>query len=178
MVKKSGLGRMDYAYADMMAYEAKARENEAFVTGGIVNKFPNDKQKGRLLSYIIREGKIIIPNGVRNVDFVIDSTGSLCVGYGHSFLGRGKVVFAAGTIKINRNGQIRLITNESGHYQPTVKETITYINRLKKMGLAIDNAWIKISAFSTTKSNYVNSIKTVYNGPVKYMNRRMKNEGY
>jgi hypothetical protein len=38
---------------------------------------------------------------------------------------------AAGTMKINKQGYIRRISNASGHYQPTVAEALSFPHKLK-----------------------------------------------
>ena len=75
---------------------------------------------------------------------------------------------------MDKQGNIRKIVNDSGHYQPTPTEAIRFPQLLRKAGLNVSNAWIEILSFSTTKSNYVKKVVTVYNGPVKYLRRRIK----
>ena len=105
---------------------ARAKENEARLSALISNKFPNDNQRGKKYDFKVRDGRIILKNGIRYANFVIDENGELKLGNGHSFLANGKNVKAAGTIKVNKQGYIRRIINTSGHYQPTVSETLTY----------------------------------------------------
>ena len=79
------------------------------------------------------------------------------------------VITAAGTMKVNPQGYIRNITNESGHFQPTVAETLNYPQIFRNSYLNVDNTWIKISEFNTSLSNYVIDMKIFYNGPIQYM---------
>lgn len=135
----------------------------------ISNKFPNDNQAGRIFNYTIEGGKINIENGIQNVDFVIDMNGNLHIGRGHSYLAGGQSVQAAGTMKVNSQGYIRNITNKSGHFQPTVSETMNYPQIFRNSGLNVDNAWIRISEFDTSMSNYVIDERIFYQGPIQYI---------
>lgn len=63
----------------------------------------------------------LIANGIRSADYIVDKNGVL---KGHSFLAKGQNVLAAGHIKINSKGEIRGINNLSGHYQPSLAETV------------------------------------------------------
>lgn len=94
---------------------------------------------------------------------------NLHIGRGHSYLAGGQNVQAAGTMKVNSQGYIRNITNESGHYQPTVSSALNYPQILKYSGLNVDNTWIRVSEFNTSMSNYVIDKNIMYNGPIKYM---------
>ena len=153
---------------------ARAKENEARLSALISNKFPNDNQRGKKYDFKVRDGRIILKNGIRYANFVIDENGELKLGNGHSFLANGKNVKAAGTIKVNKQGYIRRIINTSGHYQPTVSETLTYIGKLKALGVKVDNAWISIYSFERTSSGYEKKKKMVYHGQVKNLERRLK----
>lgn len=62
-----------------------------------------------------------LPIGIK-ADFVVDMDGNLHIGRGHSYLANGMDVQAAGTLKVNNNGQLRKITNASVHYAPTVSQ--------------------------------------------------------
>ena len=135
----------------------------------ISNKFPNDNQAGKRFNYTIENGRVHIENGVQNVDFVIDMDGNLHIGRGHSYLAGGSSVQAAGTMKVNSQGYIRLITNESGHFQPTTVQAMNYPTIFRNVGLNIDNAWIRIGEFETSMSNYIIDSNVFYNGPIKNM---------
>lgn len=56
--------------------------------------------------------------------------------YHSSYLG-GRPVLCAGTIRID-SGQVRLITNESGHYRPTESHLLQAVNILNMMGVRMD----------------------------------------
>lgn len=90
-------------------------------------------------------------------------------GRGHSYLAGGSSVQAAGTMKVNSQGYVRLITNMSGHFQPNTVQAIKYPTIFKNVGLNIDNAWIRIGEFETSMSNYVINSRVFYNGPIKNM---------
>lgn len=135
----------------------------------ISNKFPKDNQIGKKFDYTIENGQLKLNNGIKEVDFVVDMEGNLNIGRGHSYLANGEPVQAAGTMKVNSQGYIRNITNESGHYQPTVSQAQNYPQILKNMDLNVDNSWIRIGDFETSFSNYVIDEKIFYNGPIGNM---------
>lgn len=110
-----------------------------------------------------------IENGIQNIDFIIDMDGNLHIGRGHSYLAGGNSVQAAGQLKVNAQGYVRLIVNDSGHYQPSVAEALNYPKILRNAGLNIDNKWIRIDEFTSSLSNYVFDSRVFYNGPVRYM---------
>lgn len=135
----------------------------------ISNKFPNDNQAGKKFKYTTENGRIYIENGIQHADFVIDMNGNIHIGRGHSYLAGGSSVQAAGTMKVNSQGYVRLITNMSGHFQPNTVQAIKYPTIFKNIGLNIDNAWIRIGEFETSMSNYVINSRVFYNGPIKNM---------
>ena len=138
-------------------------------TQTINNKFPNENQAGRTFNFTVEDGRLNIENGIQEVDFVIDMDGDLYIGSGHSYLSGGQNVQAAGTMKVNSQGYIRNISNKSGHFQPTVSETMNYPKIFKNIGLNVDNSWIRISEFDTSMSNYVVDEHVFYQGPIQYM---------
>lgn len=72
-------------------------------------------------------------------------------------------------MKVNSQGYIRNIINDSGHYQPTVNEALNYPNIFRNIGLNVDSAWIRIDEFNSSLSNYVIDSKVFYNGPIQNM---------
>jgi hypothetical protein len=95
----------------------------------------------------VSNGKINI-SGQQNVsgiyDFVITNEGKLMIGSSHYTLSGGaETVRAAGTLKIV-NGQIKAITNSSGHYKPTVQQGENAIDQLSNMGLNTSKAFITL----------------------------------
>lgn len=73
------------------------------------------------------------------MNFVVDHSGNLKLGKGHSFLANGHSVLAAGTIKLDKQGNVRRIVNDSGHYQPTLADAVRYPKALGKAGLNVNN---------------------------------------
>lgn len=99
----------------------------------------------------------------------MDIDGNIHIGRGHSYLANGNPVQAAGTMKVNSQGYIRYIINDSGHYQPTVSEAMNYLDIFENAGLNVDNTWIRIDNFTSSSSNYVIDSEVFYNGPIKYL---------
>ena len=150
---------------DDIAYQRYWDEgvSEVFESGSeiqtIHNRFPNEIQSGRWFNYSIGNGKIYLENGIQEVDFVIDMNGNLRLGRGHSALANGADVQAAGTIKINSQGYVRSITNELGHYTPTVTQGETFPSLLNQLGIRTKNAWLELGDYCLTQSGYVEQLK-------------------
>jgi hypothetical protein len=121
----------------------------------INNKFPNSNQTGKRFNYTIENGKIRTEHGVRNVDFVVDMNGKLHIGRGHSFLANGQPVQAAGTLKLNGQGQVMGITNGSGHFQPTAAQAGNFPQIMNNAGVNTSGAWLTKYNIVTTPSGYV-----------------------
>lgn len=128
----------------------------------IHNRYPNEPQSGKRFEHNISDGKLKIRDGINEADFVVDMDGNLHIGRGHSYLASGKDVQAAGTLKVNHNGQIRKITNASGHYAPTVSQGRNFPSILNKAGLSTKNAWLVLGDYQLTPSGYVDIWKTTY----------------
>ncbi len=128
----------------------------------IPNRYPNEPQSGKRFEYNVSDGKLKIRDGINEADFVVDMDGNLNIGRGHSYLANGMDVQAAGTLKVNHNGQIRKITNASGHYAPTVSQGRNFPSILNKAGLSTKNAWLVLGDYQLTSSGYVDVGKTVY----------------
>ncbi len=159
---------------EQMNYELAAIENESRLSNGslIKNKF-HDVQSGKEYDYTRKDNKIYLKDGINNANFIVDKNGNLHIGNGHSYMAHGDAVQAAGTLKINSSGHIRRVTNLSGHYQPTVSETVRYLDQMHNGGYITEKTWVDIYSFDKTKSGYVTRVKTVYSGPYKYMKRRI-----
>ena len=162
---------------EQMNSEIAAIKNEIKLTEGIItNKF-HDCQSGKEYKVTIdSNNRIFTQNGINKANFIIDQSGTLHIGLGHSFLAKGKAVNAAGIIKINSRGLVRSICNLSGHYQPTIPETIRYLNYMSAKGYVKPSTWITIYSFDSNKSGYITKKAVVYNGPYKYLNRRFSHE--
>lgn len=142
----------------------------------ISNKFKDEKQYGKKYEFKIEDGKIVINDGINYMNFVVindieNNNFQLILGNGHAFLADGQDVLAAGSIKINSQGYIRQINNLSGHYRPEIKQAINYPDIFKKLNLKIDNAYLQIYKFESSKSKYITNKKIVCNSPIKYCNK-------
>ncbi len=121
----------------------------------IENRYPNEIQQGKSFEYVLGNGQVKIRDGIREVDFVIDVNGNLKVGRGHSHLANGADVQAAGKLKVDANGNIRRITNESGHYTPTTEQAKKYEQIFNSAGIKTENAWLEIYQLEVTSNGYV-----------------------
>ncbi|WP_207706007.1 hypothetical protein, partial [Clostridium sp. HBUAS56010] len=126
----------------------------------IKNRYPGEPQAGKEFGYTIKDGKILIDNSIQDVDFVVDMNNNLHIGRGHSFLAGGKDVQAAGTIKVNSQGNVRNITNASGHFAPTVEQGKLFPNVLDNLGIRTENAWLELGDYHFTPSGYVDVTKS------------------
>jgi len=115
----------------------------------ITNKFPNEElpSDGKVIPHKIVDGKIKVPNGLREFDFVVNKGGKLIVGKRHHLLGDRQDVQAAGTMKlqIRNNWKLLRIDNLSGHYMPTVEETELFPDILRNAGVEVKGATLEIS---------------------------------
>lgn len=82
-------------------------------------------------------------NTFNSIDFVVTTDGKLILGKKHHFLGKATDVEAAGTLKLS-NGRITRISNDSGHYEPSVLETEKYPTIFKQLGLDLDRTSLEI----------------------------------
>ncbi|UOY88681.1 hypothetical protein [Bacillus glycinifermentans] len=133
----------------------------------IKNYFPEDQQLGKRFNFTVENGRIKNINGINEVDFVIDMEGNLHIGRGHSFLANGKDVQAAGKLKINGQGQIRRISNESGHYRPNAEQAKKFPDAFNQTGLNVKNAWLEIHEFESNISDYIVDDKIIFNQKIK-----------
>ncbi len=86
--------------------------------------------------------------------------GNLHLGRGYSFLANGMDGRAAVTLKVNRQGYVRAISNASGHYTPTVEQGKMFPSLLNDLGIRTKNAWLELGDYSLTPSGYVDLTKT------------------
>ncbi|SDC37228.1 WXG100 family type VII secretion target [Paenibacillus sp. CF095] len=135
----------------------------------IENRYPNEIQQGKSFDYVLKNGQVKIRDGIKEVDFVIDVDGNLNVGRGHSHLANGADVQAAGKLKVDANGNVRRITNESGHYTPTTEQAKKYEQIFNSAGIKTENAWLEIYQLEVTRSGYVDigKLKKVYSTKLK-----------
>ena len=73
-------------------------------------------------------------------DYIIDTAGNLIVGGGHYKLSsKAGTIKAAGELKIDNNGKIIYINNESGHYEPSGTDLYSIAKKLKELNLTAPN---------------------------------------
>jgi hypothetical protein len=86
----------------------------------------------------VEKGKIKILSDEFNpfelYDFVVLEDGTLLIGLSHYKLAKkAESVKAAGELKVNEEGKIIYINNESGHYRPTKNDLQNIISIFKEM---------------------------------------------
>ncbi|MDR6553468.1 RHS repeat-associated core domain-containing protein [Paenibacillus qinlingensis] len=123
----------------------------------IKNKFPDEAlpTDGKILSYTLENGKIKGIDGRTEVDFVVDKHGSLVIGNKHHTLGNRDEVLAAGQLKINGQGEVRRITNESGHYRPTPEEAMNYPQLLRDAGVNVKGSWLELYSYKIDTDGFI-----------------------
>ncbi|MGM0511772.1 MAG: RHS repeat domain-containing protein [Pseudomonadota bacterium] len=133
---KAGLNNYQYAECNPVSYI------DPLGLFTIKNKFPDETlpKDGVILPHTIENGKIKGIDGKREMDFVVTQDGRLVIGEKHHFLGNAEDVLAAGQLRLNGLGQIRRIDNLSGHYRPTLDESLNFPEALKTSGLDISGA--------------------------------------
>ncbi|WP_280449415.1 hypothetical protein [Nocardia brasiliensis] len=91
-------------------------------------------------------------SGAGRAIFVMDEKGNLYASTNHaigefhhsSFLG-GKPVSGAGELQVV-NGELKLVTDQSGHYKPSREYTDQVLDRLRNQGVSIDTSQVKTTA--------------------------------
>ncbi|MBC1529750.1 hypothetical protein HCJ07_05275 [Listeria booriae] len=142
------------SHLDVVQKKLRIKEFEPIQT--IENRYPNELQSGKSFDYVLKNGQVKIRDGINEVDFIIDKSGALQIGRGHSYLAKGEDVLAAGKLKVDSYGNIRRITNESGHYAPNVAHAKNYELIFNSAGIATKNSWLEIYQLYFTNSGYVN----------------------
>lgn len=135
----------------------------------IKNKFPDEAlpNNGEIINYTVQDGKIQGLNGLREVDFVVDSNGKLIIGNKHHYLGNSKDVQAAGQLKLDGEGRIRRIDNKSGHYRPTPNEALNYPELFKQNGLNVKNSWFELYDIKVDGDGFIEDIIRVSSQKLK-----------
>ncbi|PST81855.1 hypothetical protein C7T94_16780, partial [Pedobacter yulinensis] len=130
----------------------------------IANKFPDDPipPNAKVISHQIIDGNIKVPNGLKEVDYVVTLDGELRVGNKHQLLGDNKNVQAAGQLKLNGRGQIRRLDNRSGHYRPTIEESMRFPDIIRSTGVSLSGATFEVSEFKFDADGFIISDKVVY----------------
>lgn len=89
----------------------------------------------------------------------------------HSSLTRGKETAASGGIEV-KNGELKSISNKSGHYMPEVKDNLQAINELEKKGVNTDNTKMQMWDKYGTRTRYVSEVKQA-EGDVKAIDKKI-----
>ncbi len=142
----------------------------------IKNKFPKEPlpKEGYEIKIILDKkgifrkfnGNIV---GSKIYNFVLTKSGKIKIGYKHHFLGNAKDVLAAGSIRF-KNGKIVEIDNLSGHYKPTIKEAINFIEALKLSDIPIKRAKLSIYQITEKSNGYIDKIKLYKNIFIENLN--------
>jgi hypothetical protein len=134
----------------------------------VTNKFPDEALDpvGKIFGEVqpvngrvTLEGKSV----PRNVDFVITQDNRLIIGSKHTTLSNGADVKAAGGLKIDGAGRIRRIDNGSGHFRPTVGESLLVPDLLKSLGLNVEGARFLAYEYTINSKGLITSLKAVVN---------------
>jgi hypothetical protein len=126
----------------------------------VTNKFPDDPfdPKGNIYGEVqVVEGRVSLGGRQvpRRVDFVVTQDNRLIIGSKHTTLANGEDVLAAGQLKIDGSGRIRSIDNGSGHYRPTVKESLRFPDLLRAKGLNLTGARFISNEFHTNAAGNI-----------------------
>jgi hypothetical protein len=89
----------------------------------------------------------------------------------HSSLTRGKETAASGGIEV-KNGELKSISNKSGHYLPEVKDNLQAINELEKKGVNTDNTKMQMWDKYGTRTRYVSEVKQA-EGDLKAIDKKI-----
>ena len=111
----------------------------------IKNKLDSVDIDGKLMGEVV-DGQIIMNGNTQaagRFDFIVTADGKVLLGRKHTFLSLGSDVQAAGTVKI-RNGMIVNVTNNSGHYQPSLIESRKILEILNESGVNTSKAHLHI----------------------------------
>lgn len=135
----------------------------------IKNKFPNESlpKNGKVINYTLKDGRITDIQGLRRMDFIIDKNGKLIIGKKHHTLGNADDVLAAGQLKVDGNGVIRILDNNSGHYRPNLEEASKYPGLFEKAGLNLDKAWINLNKYIVNDSGIIVKYENVVHRKIK-----------
>jgi len=135
----------------------------------IENKYPDAPMPadGEILDYYLENGKIKGINGIKQLDFIITSTGELRVGKRHLFLANRQPVLAAGQLELDECGKIKKIDNLSGHYQPTVKQAMRFQALLSNLGADLRNTLLTYYTIKLDSSGLPSEAVLIYSKIIK-----------
>ena len=118
----------------------------------IKNKYPGIIKPGFKIHYVIDSGRIIVNDNFETVDncldYIITKECELVLGLSHSYLANGEDVLAAGVIRLDSNGVVTEIKNESGHYNPTPNQTIVSIKLFEQFGIDLHGVTINNKTYT------------------------------
>ncbi|NPC93920.1 hypothetical protein HOO54_17285 [Bacillus sp. WMMC1349] len=106
----------------------------------------------------MKQQNLFLQNGQTEFDFVIDSNGKLIIGKKHQFLANNQDVKAAGTIKIDGQGQLRRISNDSGHYRPTVEEASQFDSLFRNVRIDTSKTWMEMYKFTFNEEGFITKV--------------------
>lgn len=110
---------------------------------GLKSNAPQIDRRGRYSADVEDDRVIVMDNNFEPntlYDFIIDQEGNLRIGGGHYKLAkRAGNIKGAGEIKINDQGKVNYINNESGHYEPTKEELDAIASKFRELKIASDD---------------------------------------
>ncbi|MFN8711959.1 MAG: hypothetical protein ACK5Z2_03825, partial [Bacteroidota bacterium] len=131
----------------------------------ITNKFPDDEipTYGSSFEFEIVNGLFKTKNGGTldgTWDFIITSQNELKLGSSHLFLANKKPVKAAGRIVVVE-GKLTYIFNTSGHYRPSVQESLTFGGLFKNIGIETKGVELTVYEFISDNKGMIINEKIV-----------------
>ena len=139
----------------------------------ITNKFPNEAldPEGKIVGEIkVVNGIATMTNGKpiprQTFNFVITRDNRLIIGKKHTTLSNAKDVLAAGNI-VFKGGKVRMIDNLSGHFRPTVEESLRFPELLRSQGFDVSGANLKLYEFVIDSDGIVEGRSLVVNEYLK-----------
>jgi hypothetical protein len=102
-------------------------------------------------------GQSLHPGGEGRAIFVMDEHGSFYASnfhakgqFHHSSLAAGQPVAAAGELVV-KDGVLKMLTDQSGHYWPTTDFSAQAIEALKRLGIDMSGVQVKLSGLPPPK---------------------------
>ena len=139
----------------------------------ITNKFPDEKldSSGKIVGEVkVVNGKATLTNGKpvprQTSNFVITRDNRLIIGKKHTTLSNSEDVLAAGNI-VFKGGKVRMIDNLSGHFRPTIEESLVIPKLLKNQGFDVSGANLKLYEFVIDSDGMVDGRSLIVNEYLK-----------